>query len=248
MSEPRTPAPRGAFRFARRAIVLVAIAATAGAVGLFVALQFGSDVEDATVPDLKGIPIEEAERRVRAAGLGFQVVEERNDPETDPGTVAEQEPAAGSEVARGRSVRVVRSLGSERLQVPDLVGQPTREVEIRLRQLGLEAGDEARAYRRGPTAGSVVAQVPPAGGPTSPGSRVHRLVSEGPLPVRWVMPDLTGRPVDTVETWLRWSGLRRGALRRVDAAGREPGTVVGQLPAAGSPIAARGVVELTVAR
>lgn len=248
MSEPKPAARRGALHLAARALALAALAAACGAVGFWIALQFGPDVEVVRVPDLANVPVEEAERRAREAGLEFEIVEDRNDPEADPGTVAEQEPAPGAEVARGRRVRVVRSLGSERLVVPDLVGQPAREVEIRLRQLGLEAGVESRAYRRTGAVGSVLAQVPAAGGPASSGTRVHRLVSEGPVPVRWVMPDLAGRRLDAVETWLRWCGLRRGALRRVDAAGRESGTIVGQLPAAGSPVSARGVVELTLAR
>jgi serine/threonine-protein kinase len=248
MNEPKPAAPRGAFRLAARAVALAAVAAACGATGFWLALQFGPDVQVVTVPDLAGFPVEEAERRARVAGLELEIVEDRNDPEADPGTVAEQEPAAGAEVARGRRGRVVRSLGSERLVVPDLVGQPAREVEIRLRQIGLEAGVESHAYRRSAPVGSVVAQVPPAGGPASSGTRVHRLVSEGPVPVRWVMPDLAGRRLESVEGWLRWSGLRRGALRRVDAAGREPGTIVGQLPAAGTPVSARGVVELTLAR
>ena len=248
MTEPKPASRGGRYRFARRAVALVALAGACAAAGFWIALRLGPEVVEATVPDLAGVPVEEAERRAREAGLVFEIVEDRNDPEADPGTVAEQEPAPGARVARGRAVRVVRSLGSERLEVPDLVGEPAREVEIRLRQSGLVAGDEARAFRRGAPAGTVVAQVPPAGGPASDGTRIHRLVSDGPVPVRWVMPDLSGKPLAVVEDWLRWSGMRRGALRRVDADGREPGSVVGQLPAAGSPVAARGVVELTVAR
>lgn len=248
MSEPKSAARSGALRFAARAAVLAALAAAAGAIGFWIALQFGPEVEVVRVPDLVNVPVEQAARLARDAGLELEVVEDRNDAEADPGSVAEQEPAAGAEVARGRRVRVVRSLGSERLVVPDLVGQPAREVEIRLRQLGLAPGVESRVYRRTGAVGSVLAQVPPAGGPASSGTRVHRLVSEGPVPVRWVMPDLSGRRLETVERWLRWSGLRRGALRRVDAAGGEPGTIVGQLPAPGAPVSARGVVELTLAR
>ncbi|HEX6850544.1 MAG TPA: PASTA domain-containing protein [Candidatus Polarisedimenticolaceae bacterium] len=248
MSEPKPAARRGALRLAARAVALAALAAACGVAGFWVALQFGPDVEVVAVPDLAGVSVEDAQRLAREAGLELEVVEERNDPDADPGTVAEQDPAAGAEVARGRRVRVVRSLGSERLVVPDLVGQPAREVEIRLRQLGLEPGVESHAFRRAAPVGAVLAQVPPAGGPASSGTRVHRLVSDGPVPVRWVMPDLSGRRLDDVETWLRWSGLRRGALRRVDGSGRDSGTIVGQLPAAGAPVSARGVVELTLAR
>jgi beta-lactam-binding protein with PASTA domain len=61
------------------------------------------------------------------------------------------------------------------------------------------------------------------------------------------MPDLVGRPLSEVERWIEISGFRRGAIRRIAAAGA-PETIVGQLPPAGHPISSKGVIELTVAR
>jgi beta-lactam-binding protein with PASTA domain len=73
-------------------------------------------------------------------------------------------------------------------------------------------------------------------------------VSDGPEALRFVMPDLTGRSLAAVQEWIDRSGFRRGPLRRIDAKGQEPETVVGQLPLPGYPIASKGVVEIAVAR
>jgi hypothetical protein len=77
--------------------------------------------------------------------------------------------------------------------------------------------------------------------------RVHRLVSDGPRVARWVMPDLAGRTLQDAQEWITLCGFRGGAVRRVPADGRRSGTIVGQLPLSGYPIARRDVVELTVA-
>ena len=50
------------------------------------------------------------------------------------------------------------------------------------------------------------------------------------------------------ESWIEMSGFRRGAVRRRSAEGRPAGVVVGQLPLSGHPVAAKGLIELTVAQ
>lgn len=242
-------------RWLRRALVFAAWAGAAG-VGFFVAagLSFylALHVERRTtqivVPDFTGLERAEAERLASARQLALEVVDERHDPAVARGRVVQQEPRSGAAVRRGRKVKIVLSLGGRVLEIPEVVGTADRQVRIRLVQDGLAVGDEARVHSRRADAGSVLAQVPPAGSPAVPGARVHRLVSEGPRVARWVMPSLEGRPLATVESWIEMCGFRRGPVRRLDDTGRPPGTVIGQLPRAGYPVQAKEIVELTVAR
>ena len=235
-------------RLLRATVVVAALAAVAGAVALatfwlsFNAQRRASEVQ---VPELRGFSQSEAEVRAGRAGLVMEVVEERHDPATSRGQVLGQEPAPGSAVRRGRKVRVVLSLGGEVLKVPDLVGDGARTVAVRLEQEGFALGDEARAWSRSMPAGTVLAQVPSPGSPGVPGTRVHRLVSAGPPPARWVMPDLTGLARERAEAWIASSGFRLAPI--VYVSGSTPGTVVGQLPLPGHPVTSRGVVQLTVA-
>jgi beta-lactam-binding protein with PASTA domain len=126
------------------------------------------------------------------------------------------------------------------------VGRPARTAALDLEREGFAPGDEARVHVRSLLAGTVVAQVPPAGTPAVPGSRVHRLVSMGPAPPLWVMPDLTGLPLGRVETWATSSGFRLAPVRRIAAGTGQAGRVIGQLPAAGHPVASKAVLEITV--
>jgi len=202
---------------------------------------------EVTVPDLSGLTLDAAAGRVEPLELVLQVVEQRHDPRVPSDRVLDQVPPPGASVRRGRKVRLVLSLGDEVLSVPKLVGQAARAVEIELRRDGFAPGYEVRVPSDRIEAGRVLAQVPPAGTPAVPNSRVHRLISDGPPRAKWVMPDLAGRTQEQIERWAQRSGLRV-AVRRIDRSGRAAGTVLGQFPLAGFPVHERDVVELTVAR
>ena len=120
-------------------------------------------------------------------------------------------------------------------------------VQIELRQGGFTPGHEVRVPSTGVGAGTVLAQVPPAQTPALPNTRVHRLVSDGPPGVVWVMPDLTGLPRERAEAWIRKAGFRT-TIRQVRIGSRASGTVVGQLPQAGYPVRSNDIIELTVRR
>ncbi|HKQ62439.1 MAG TPA: PASTA domain-containing protein [Candidatus Polarisedimenticolaceae bacterium] len=213
----------------------------------YLAMRRDMQATEVQVPDLGGRTVEEASLLVEPLDLTLQVVDERHDVAVTSGRVLQQMPPPGSTVRRGRKVKLVLSLGGTVLRVPDYVGRPARAVEIELRQQGLGVGDEALVPSYDAPAGIVVAQVPAAGTPVVPSSRVHRLISGGPPAVAWVMPDLAGLSRQQAENWIQLCGFRRGTVRRVRMTGRTAGEVVGQLPLAGYPIRSKGIVELTLA-
>lgn len=208
-------------------------------------LELRSNTVD--VPDVVGKSRDEAEAVLRAARLALDVADERYDMAVPSGHVLTQDPAAAVEVRPGRRIRVVLSLGNQVLHVPDVRRLPARQVDLSLRQDGFLPGGEAHVHSQDVPAGEVLAQAPPPGSVTVPGSRVHRLVSDGPRPARWVMPDLSGRPLREVEQWVTLCGFRKGPVRRLASPGSPPGSVVGQMPLAGHAVQARDVIELTVA-
>lgn len=234
--------------FTVKSLLVLAAGAVAFVVSFYVAMKVEMRTTEVKVPDLLGRTQEEAGRSAGAVGLVIEVVDQRNDAAMSSGRVLQQEPPAGSAVRRGRKIKLVVSLGGQVLSVPEIVGRGARASEIELRRGGFQPGLEARVFRPRVPAGEVVAQVPAPGTPAVPGTRVHRLVSEGEEPPVWVMPELNGRTRESAERWIdRW-GFRRGAVRLAAAPDRASGTVIGQLPLAGYPISAREIVDLTVAR
>jgi serine/threonine-protein kinase len=218
------------------------------AVSFLAVLKIETRSTQVAVPDLSGTDRREAERLAAARDLVVEVAQERHDALVPSGRILQQDPPAGASVRRGRKIRVVLSLGGEVLKVPDLVGKADRQAVVELRRDGLVAGDDAVVPSRAVAPGTVVAQVPPPESLAIGGMRIHRLVSSGPPPVLWVMPDLIGRPIAKVEAWISTCGFRKGTVRRVEASGRPAGTVVGQLPPEGYPVSSRDAVDLTVAR
>jgi serine/threonine-protein kinase len=211
-------------------------------------VQSASRSTEVTVPDLRGLDLEASAEKVRPLELRLEVVDQRHDPAVSSGRVLEQMPRSGYSVRRGRKIRLVLSLGGEVLAVPDTIGEASRAVEIELRQEGFAIGEEARVRAPRTRAGDVIGQVPPPATPAVPGTRVHRLVSDGAPVLAWVMPDMIGLRRADAEGWISRHGFRRGAVRQVKMVGWPPGTVVGQLPLPGYPVRERDVVELTVAR
>ena len=235
-------------RIAAISATVVLLVLGAGALSFCVAFRAERRANLVELPDWTGRTKDEAEAQARGLGLGFEVAEERHDPGLAVSRVLQQEPAAGTNVRRGRTVRVVVSLGGKTLTVPRLVGQPGRQADLKLRREGLQPGWDARLHDDEVLEGQVIAQSPAPDSLSVPGERVHLLVSAGPRPARFVMPDLSGRPLREVQDWITLCGFRSGPVRRMPVDGRDPGTVVGQLPPAGWPIGRRDVVELTVVR
>jgi serine/threonine-protein kinase len=201
---------------------------------------------EVTVPGVTGLTLDAARRQAEPLDLVLETVDQRHDPRIPSGRVLEQMPPPGARVRRGRKMKVILSLGGKVLDVPDLTGHASRAVAIELRQEGFIPGDEARVHSYAMESGKVLAQVPAAGSTVVPHSRIHRLVSDGPLAATWIMPDLTGKSRSEAERWISLCGFRKGVVQRVPAAGPAPGTVVAQLPQAGYPIRSRDIVELAV--
>jgi len=221
-----------------------------GVVGLAsfcVALRSDRRSDVVEVPDWIGHGREEALAQAQTLGLVFEVAELRHDPGLAVDRIVQQEPAPGTQVRHGRTIRVVVSLGGETLTVPGITGQPARQAELELRRFGLTPGWEARIHDDRVPVSQVIDQAPAGGTLSVSGERVHRLVSDGPRVARWVMPDLAGLTLRDAQEWITLCGFRSGAVRRVPTDGGRSGTVVGQLPLSGHPVARRDIVELTVA-
>ena len=213
----------------------------------FLAMRVEMRSTEVGVPDLAGLTLDEARARVNPLELVLEVVDQRNDPGVASGRVLEQMPPAGASVRRGRKLKLILSLGGKVLLVPDLTGSAARTAVIELVQQGFAPGDEARVPSYELEAGRILAQVPAPGASVVPQSRLHRLVSDGPPPSVFVMPDLTGRSRQDAERRIALYGFRQGAVRQVSAGGRPPGTVVAQLPESGYPVRVTDIVELAVA-
>ncbi len=235
----------------RRALELLGVAVLAFVSGVALVhlgmLLFVRTGGQTQVPDVVGQDLAVARAALEQAGFTGVEAREANSSDFAAGRVSEQRPDGGTLLRRGRKVWLTVSLGPRRATAPRVAGLSIRQASIALQDEQLESGDIARAHHPEVPRGHVIAQDPPAGQSLSEGQRVDLLLSLGPAPTEWVLPDLTGRPAMEAEIRLERAGLRVGDRTVVLDPAAPAGTVVEQDPPAGSRVAAGQRVDLVVA-
>lgn len=194
------------------------------------------------VPSVVGKSLLEAQQILTQAKLKYQVVGEVYS-ELPANYITAQDPAPPRVVRPGRVIKLWQSKGPEFIPggVPDVVGKNLQEAEIILRSAGLEPNVNYVTNADVP-ADYVVNQNPKAGSPIQKNGRVDIDVSRG-APVAATLPDFTGERLADVQARLTALGLKTGAVTQA-ADARPAGTVIGQNPAPGTPIAPGMSVDL----
>ena len=221
-----------------------------------VALTVSAGKPKLTVPNVVGLPVAKAVRKLQAAGLGWnqRVVFAS----ARPGRVTSERPAAGAAVKKGATIALTVSKGPQRVVVPSVVGRRRDDAIAQLRRAGLHAAVfsvPARSPR-----GFVVAQNPQPSSKAPKGSRVRINVSQGAP----AATTTTGTGTTTTTTAAatvkvpRVIGLSQSAAqRRLHAAGlrvrtayvassKPAGTVVAQRPAPGTSLRRGAAVRINV--
>ncbi len=194
------------------------------------------------VPEVIGLSEREAERLLAGEDLRLSKISEQWSPDVPRGFITTQDPPAGGIVKRGRRISVIVSLGAQGTSVPVLEGVTARQAEIMLEGAGLKLGRSARAYSDQASKDLVIATDPPGETMVEQETAVDLLVSLGPVPRSFVLPDLVGRDAASAARSLRDEGfavsLREGGGRQKD------GLVAGQEPPAGHRVAPRDSIVL----
>lgn len=181
-------------------------------VSALTAMRFAIHGTEVTVPKLVGLTPGEAERS--AVPLGISVVVERQyySSEVPEGRVLMQVPSAGTKVRRGFQVRVAESLGQQRVQIPDVLGQSGRAAELNIERRGLDVGSIAYVPVPGAAADQVIAQnpTPNASGVSMP--KISLLIAAPSQAQTFVMPSFAGQPLGSVNRTLLDAGFRLGSV------------------------------------
>lgn len=249
----------GFFRFASLLMLLITVALLAAITTMHFAIH-GAEVQ---VPSLKGMTV--AQALSETAGLGLELVVDNRyySSEVAAGHILTQSPAPGTVVRREWGVRVSESLGPQKVDVPDTVGEEARVAALALRRQGLSVGVIAQLPDSGAAEGTVLAQDPPAHAQGIAQPSINLLVAapDTTPPDGYVMPDLTGLPVASAQAALARVGLRSAPPHfvqvRVPPVGQgdappvppvRSGAVLAQQPPAGVRVDQSMLVTLTVAK
>jgi eukaryotic-like serine/threonine-protein kinase len=207
--------------------------------GSTVTLTVSSGPAIVQVPDVAGLPQKEATEALDEAG--FVVKPDFGFSDTVPeGRAISTEPAAGTSLATTNPVTLIVSRGSNKVEVPDVVGLDAQEALSALNEAELagtivQREDEAAANQ-------VVGQSPGSGAMVKTGSQVTIFVSSGAISV----PDVLGQTRKSAVSALKKAGFVASITEQETEEVGQQGRVISQFPPGGSRGQRGDSVSITV--
>ncbi len=200
--------------------------------------------DEGPLPNVVGLPVDDAMRRLREAGFDGTQGESRYHVTAPEGVVLDQTPPGGSRQPRGAVATLATSKGQLEAEVPRVVGLTRRQATAALQNAGLELGDVRMRESNAPR-GEVIAVDPVAGTVVPMPTTVRLTVSTGPSTIE--MPDVTGQSYPQARSFLEQLGLRPQPPAFDSTSYMPEFTVLAQSPAAGAKVEPGSTVRLTVA-
>jgi beta-lactam-binding protein with PASTA domain len=206
-------------------------------------LTLSAGLAPVTVPDMRGLRMDEVAAALSSAGLVEGAVKDTAST-YDEGLLARHEPTAGTVVPRDSAVDLYYSTGSTGfVQVPDLIGTMEYDLKQKLTEAWLSGGKIARENSDTIPPGMVIDQVPPAGEWVKINEEVDFLISLGPVFVE--VPDVIQRQEGDARAALETVGLVVGTVSDVPSIAVPAGLISGQNPEPGIMVQEGTVVDLT---
>lgn len=220
------------FRLVLLALFLLVVAM----VSALTAMRFAVHGREVAVPNFTGAAPAEARRIAEQNGLQIDVERQYYSATIPEGRILSQLPPAGTKVRRGWQVRVAESLGPQRVEIPNLLGESERAADISIQRRGLNIGAIAQLQVPGTPADQVLSQSPPpnASGVSAP--KISLLISDVPPPQAFVTPGFVGQPLGSATLALQDAGFRVGTVTFSPQPGSEPAATPGSTPSPASMI------------
>lgn len=153
-----------------------------------VSLAISSGPRQLTIPDLRSMSPQQAERKLK--DLGFSQVSKRDQHDrTDAGKIIGTQPIAGTKISHLTPVVVLISKGPKEVEVPDLADTDAADARRQLESLDLKVA-EKKENHDSVEAGKVIDTSPGDGTKIHAGDTVTVRVSKGPEQVE--IPDVVG--------------------------------------------------------
>lgn len=136
-----------------------------------------------TLPDFTNQDLNTVNKQLESLGLHITLKYDNSDT-VEKDHVISQSPVAGADVSEGDTITIVLSKGSEKIQVPSVVGLTLTNAEQVLENNNLKLGNIKYEYSNSYNEGIVLRQDPNSGDANaSSGEKVNVVVSKGPEPI-----------------------------------------------------------------
>jgi len=223
--------------FSRRFVYLSLGVAAALIIGLIA--WWVTDGQFVTVPQVTGMAVGTATSELQNLGFTVKVGQGEHSNTVAKGDVAATDPGTGSSAKRGTTVTIIESTGPVMIGVPQVTGLTEAAAEAELRKAGLVPGPVTTAASTTIPVGVVISTSPVAGTSWPQRKPVGITVSAGPP-----LPNFVGQQFSAAQGEAQAGGYQLQQQTVSNSAAQ--GTIIGQSPAAGSPITKGEVVTVQV--
>jgi len=230
-----------------RMALLLFILSSVAFLSALTAMRFAIQGREVTMPDVVGASVKQARQVLQGRHLEMKI-EDRVYSSLPVDAVVRQSPPPNTRVKTWQNAHVVLSLGPQKVSIPPVKDLSLRAAQVELLRSGMQLGEVSSLYLPGSAADTVTLQDPAPGTTDVQSPHVDLLVSLGPRPPAFVMPELAGLPVAEATSKLGAAGLKVARVTAVPTTEQAPGTVVAQVPVRGQRVDANSTIELQVAQ
>lgn len=197
--------------------------------------------ETVTVPNLEGYDYQEAGKFLADRDLSYEInIDSGFNAEVKPFTVLQQNPRPGNQVKKGRKIYLtLNSRNAPLIRMPNLVNTPLKNAQEILANAGLIRGEivyvpdigqnvvlEQKFRGRNITEGFEIPK----------GSQIDLVVGDGLGNQILEVPSIVGMDETDAEFLIIGSGLRFGKINYIETDTVFSGTIIRQMPPAGSEV------------
>lgn len=196
--------------------------------GSTVSISVSKGTKQVSVPDLRGMTKDQAQKALTDAGLKASEGDTVYSSDVEEGKVAEQSIAAGNSAKKGDTVTYHLSKGEEKVTIPNVVGQSQSNATSRLEAAGF-AVDIAYQESTSVEKGNVISQS--ATGTAAKGSTITLTISSGAGSA--TIPNVVGQTQNDAIAALQAAGFNY-SVEQMSSSTVTKGTVIKQSPSSGS--------------
>lgn len=195
------------------------------------------------VPNLENLTMEDAQEKLKEAGIDIQMRKELYDSSVEKGHIITQIPQEGSIIRKGEIIRVDISKGGELVSIPNLVNEDIEEANRVLEENNLKEGVIKYEYSN-LKEGSIIQQKPRAFTDVEEGTEIDLVVSKGKEVKLLEVPKLVGKTLEDARVSL--VGFRIGSVNYAEDKTKEEGIILNQSVKSGQSVDEGTKIDLTV--
>ncbi|MFC1505099.1 PASTA domain-containing protein [Thermodesulfobacteriota bacterium] len=226
--------------------VFVVFALAAGASAYLALTLFIKSEDTVVVPNLTGKDVVYALEILTDLGLNTKVKGSEYSAAIPKNQVIFQAPDPGTEMKKGRDVKIILSKGPQYVAMPNLRGLSVQQARILLEENGLCRGELSSLYSDVLQPDEIIAQTPLPGTMITRGTCVDILESSGDRPEMFAMLDLRELSIDEAILRIEANNLLLGKIKTDQNPKKRPNTILAQEPSAGHRVATGSVIDLIV--